>query len=463
MTSLQYRIALILGASIVAVVVAATVLTAFVVSSTDNARMIEPMAQHIAFSTDFLESWVPRDIYGPAPGGRMPGPPPDMTKVPNLPAKSLPPPPDFGGERGGPMRHERVAAAPAVGAPREDLTASLKSALAKLRIGTDVVVSENEARELTASYKLANGHWAQFGFPRSMPPPASLWLALTVWMAAIVLGVGALALVMARRVTQPFNILERAVSSVGPDGILPHIPEKTGSGEARHTAVVLNRLSERLRESMESRMRLVAAAGHDLRTPMARMRLRAEFLPEEDRASWIGDLDELEQMADSAIHLVREEGTSEDQTRIDLDALVLETIAELTLAKLPVRLEEASPAIVMAAPLSLRRALRNLFTNAATHGGGGIIRLLADERHAQVIIDDDGPGIPSELMGQMFEPFFRVDPARGKPTKGAGLGLAIAKDIIQRFGGTIEIHNRPEGGLRQVLTLDRVLGGSVRS
>jgi signal transduction histidine kinase len=420
MRSLQVKIALILIGSIIAVLFVATGVTSFVISSGDATRMVGPMAEHIAFSAELLGS--------------------------NASPADLPPRP-----------REEIKSAPAQGRIREDLTAALKAALAaEGKAGTVLVAEDATSNQPVASYQLPDGRWAIFDFPRQLPPPPGLLVALGSWLALVAIGVVGVALVMARRVTQPFGILERAVSSVGADGVLPHIPE-IGSGEARHTAAALNRLSDRLRASMESRMRLVAAAGHDLRTPMTRMRLRAEFLPDEERASWLADLDELDLIADSAIRLVREESAREDQEKLALQPLVAETVSELSAARLPVTLTATGPATVKAGPLSLRRALRNLITNAAIHGGGARVELKASGTFAQIVIDDDGPGIPDELMSQVFEPFFRVDPSRGKAVKGAGLGLAIAKEIVERFGGSIQIENRPEGGLRQTVTLTQVL------
>lgn len=467
MRSLQYRIALILIASIVAVVFVASAATFWMLSSSETLRMIDPTAERIALTQDLLRRSVQTEVLAESP---LASPQGGSVAASGSAAAN-----DTGGSSAAadssanvvfplgppiplPLR-DVLMDFPASGTPRDDLTSALAAAVAKRGLQGELSVVEGMGGRVIASYRFDNGRWVHFGFPQSIPPPPGLWALLAGWVGAVVLGVAITALIMARRVTEPFDILEGVVATVGPDGAFPHIPEK-GSGEARHTAAVLNRLSERLRVSMESRMRLVAAAGHDLRTPMTRMRLRAEFLPDEDRQGWIDDIDELELIAESAIHLVREEAARDDQANVALDTLVRQTVDELVAANLSVRLEGTEPAVVRAAPLSLRRALRNLFTNAATHGGGAVVRLAADERQATVIIDDEGPGIPPELMGRMFEPFFRVNPARGKNIKGAGLGLAIAKDIVERFGGSIDISNRPEGGLRQIVTLAQ-LGGKA--
>lgn len=427
MRSLRVKIALILIGSIAAVMLVATVVTIMMLSAGDSARMIGPMVDHIEFSQRQLSD----------PNGITQRPPRDGDKAPRPP-------------------RDRIADAPAAGQAMPELAAELKQALVRQGMnGTVLVTQDARTGQPVASYDLGGGKWGQYAFPRPLSPPPQFWLVLGSWLLLMLIGVTGVALFMARRVTQPFVILERAVSSVGPDGILPHLPE-TGSGEVRHTASVLNRLSDRLRTSMESRMRLVAAAGHDLRTPMTRMRLRAEFLPDDERASWLVDLDELDQIADSAIRLVREEGAGEDQVDIDLEALVSETTNDLARSNIAVTLGEHSAATVKAGLMSLRRALRNLMINAATHGGGGQVMLETLGNSALITIEDDGPGIPEDMMAHVFEPFFRAEPGRTRRIKGAGLGLAIAKDIVERFGGAIEIENRPEGGLRQTITLPLV-------
>jgi signal transduction histidine kinase len=261
------------------------------------------------------------------------------------------------------------------------------------------------------------------------------------------------ALIVAYQATKQLKFLETMAESVGSDGILPRIPEE-GSAEIKATARALNMMGDSLKKAMESKIRLVAAAGHDLRTPMTRMRLRAEFLEDEERAQWLHDLDELDRIADSAIQLVREETVGKGTESIRLDALVRHICQELVLIKLPVEVADLGQVAVKMSPLAFTRALRNLIINAATHGGGAIVSVTSNEGIVFVIIDDNGPGIPEKDLSSAFEPFFRVDPARRKPIPGAGLGLAIAKEIIERQGGTLAIENRHPRGLRQTLSFE---------
>jgi signal transduction histidine kinase len=205
-------------------------------------------------------------------------------------------------------------------------------------------------------------------------------------------------------------------------------------------------------------MRLVAAAGHDLRTPMTRMRLRAEFLEEEERAKWLEDLDELDRIADSAMQLVREEVEGEPKQSIRLDQFTARICDDLALMKSPVTLLKSEPVTVWSAPLALTRALRNLIINAATHGGGAFITVVPHGNAALITIEDEGPGIPDQIMPRVFEPFFRVDPGRRKSIPGAGLGLAIAKEIVERHGGRLILRNRSPKGLRQEVVFTALAG-----
>jgi len=417
MYGLRLKLTLIFLGSVLAVMLVATAVTAVLVGMGENERLAGPMARNIAMTTNF---YLARET-------------------------GMPPPP--------PKERFRLVEALPEGEPRTALTDALQSALAREGETHQVDVIETTEGRSVAALQLEDGRHLLFDMPpppRGLPP--SLFAALLAWLGLTLVGVTAVALLLARRVTEPFQLLEQAVASVGPDGVLPKVPEK-GGAEVRRMGAALNTLSERVKSAMDSRMRLVAAAGHDLRTPMTRMRLRAEFVAEDERKAWLADLDELDAIADSAIRLVREEGAGEDRTPVALDDLVTDTARELSEAGLKVELGNVAPATVTGGPLALRRALRNLMTNAATHGGGGYVALSISDAEAELVIDDNGPGIPAELIPQVFEPFFRANPGRGQTIKGAGLGLAIAREIIERFGGSIEITNRSEGGLRQTVRM----------
>lgn len=283
-------------------------------------------------------------------------------------------------------------------------------------------------------------------------PFAPLWVIILGYSTLIVGGSATVAVLVANMIVRPLNILENAIESVNPQGFIPKISEN-GLGEDLATAKLLNRLSDRLQSTMESRMRLVAAAGHDLRTPITRMRLRAEFISDDDeRDVWLNDLSEIENIAESAITLVQEEVSPDDQQIVEIDELIREIVRELRSIGHNVLLDRAVRADVVGSPLSLKRAFSNLMVNAATHGKGCRVSVGRMDGNAVIEVLDNGPGIPEEMLSRAFEPFFRASPAREKSVPGAGLGLAIVKEIINRHRGRITLSNRnPNGLFQQVL------------
>jgi signal transduction histidine kinase len=347
-----------------------------------------------------------------------------------------------------------LAKGPAPGRVYERTTTALREVLKRRGIDLPVTISRREHHApLIVSVPIDHKGW--LWMPTSgMPPQGPPWRALFRWLSLIAVGAAVIAVFAANRMVRPLVFLENAVASVGPDGMLPELPER-GPAEVRATAKALNSLSTRLKRSMESRMRLVAAAGHDMRTPITRMRLRVEFVrDEEERAKWLKDLDELERIADSAIMLVREETGADAPERIRLDTLAKEICADLKEQDLDVICVSARPVTVLASRFKLNRALRNLIINAATHGVRARVSVDdPDGPMARIVIEDDGPGIPPKLMHQVFEPFFRADPARRQDIPGAGLGMTIANEIVSRAGGSISIANRPGGGLVQTVEL----------
>jgi len=339
---------------------------------------------------------------------------------------------------------------PAGGEIARDLTAWLRDALKARGISRNVVVSRKNDLPLL-SIPVDQG-WIIIQIP-DLPPEGGLFNLLLMWHSLIALGSLAVALFFANRMVKPLVMLERAIESVGPDALLPELP-MAGPAEVRVTAKALNSLSSRLKVAMESRMRLVAAAGHDLRTPITRMRLRAEFVEDDDdRAMWLKDIDELDRIADSAILLVREESGKSAPEPVRLDMLISELVDELRTLSYDVTLTRSTAGVVRANRTGLNRAFRNLIINAATHGARARVAVESGPSEVIVVIADDGPGIPPDLIGQVFEPFFRANRARTKHFDGAGLGLTIANEIVQRAGGSIRIENGPLRGLLQTVNL----------
>jgi signal transduction histidine kinase len=350
-----------------------------------------------------------------------------------------------------------LSSQPAMGQVDEEQTELYRAATARLGSELNIVVTTKaraaDPRIRAVSVRVGSHGWLITDLYVRAPSDLVLW----GWFVLITIAVGTVSLFAANRMSKPLALLESAVETVTSDAILPQLPER-GPAEVRATAAALNNLSARLRRAIESRMRLVAAAGHDLRTPLTRMRLRAEFVGDsEERALWLKDIDELERIADSAIQLVRDESTKEPPEVIQVDDLVRSVAAELRDQNFDIEVAEAGEAYVKASRLALRRALRNLLINAATHGLRCIVSVTGGSM-ARITIYDQGPGIAPDLLDHVFEPFFRADRARRQQIPGAGLGLTISREIIRRAGGDIRITNRPAGGLIQVVELPAVSG-----
>lgn len=315
------------------------------------------------------------------------------------------------------------------------------------------VTRESRDTPMQVSIRIGDRGWLVVPLP-DLPPQKGPLHILLGWLGLITVGATTIAVYVAHRMVQNLALLQGAVEKIGPDGTLPPVPE-AGPAEVRATAKALNALSARLKAAMDSRMRVVAAAGHDMRTPITRMRLRTEFIEDpDDRKSWLRDVDELSRIADSAIALVRASTSHLQIETLRLDELVAEIVSDLQNQKLSVSLQSTAPISVKGDRLALSRALRNLIINAATHGVSAKICVeQVNPGTAKVIIEDCGPGIPEDKLAQVFEPFFRVDRARQQTIPGAGLGLTIAREIIQLSGGTISVRNGADGGLVQTVTL----------
>jgi signal transduction histidine kinase len=340
-----------------------------------------------------------------------------------------------------------LRSSPVPGEPRPELTNVLQSRLRDAGSDLEIVVTQPSGNpHAVASIKFKSG-WLAIPV-KDRHPAGGFLMALSGWFLLVAAGTFGVALWFAYRITRHLTALERVAATIDADGVIPQLPE-SGPAELKATARALNTMTARLKKAAESRMRLVAAAGHDLRTPMTRMRLRVEFLDEEDRAMWLKDLEELDQIADSAIQLVREETQRETSQLLRVDEIISDICKDLASMRTPVTLQKTEAVTISSAPLALTRAVRNLVINAATHGGGAFVSVGLQNSNALITIDDEGPGIPQQSMSRVFEPFFRVDPARRKSGPGAGLGLAIAKEIVERHGGKLTLQNRSPKGLRQ--------------
>ncbi|MGB5133330.1 MAG: ATP-binding protein [Steroidobacteraceae bacterium] len=314
-------------------------------------------------------------------------------------------------------------------------------------------VSRNRrARVLDASIALKDGSWLNFEVPMADPSGVP-GIATIVTIVASGLLILALSLWAVRRLTRPLIVLVQAADKLGRNVNAAPLPE-SGSREMRQAARAFNTMQERLRRFVADRLQLVAAISHDLRTPLTRLRLRAELTDnEETRRKMQQDVAEMEAMIASTLAFASEEVNPEACLQVDLVSL-LESVCE-GLPGVEVRIAPgvSSRLALECQPLAVRRCIGNLVGNALRYGSHAMVTLSADSERIKITVEDDGPGMAREDLERVFEPFARLDASRNRGTGGSGLGLAIARTVARNHGGDVILSNRPEGGLCATLQL----------
>ncbi len=300
--------------------------------------------------------------------------------------------------------------------------------------------------------QLDNGSWANFTVP--VAPSPRLWsdntMLMTMAVIALVLAGSIWAL---RRLTAPYALLANAAERLGRDINAESLPEK-GPREVRAAAHAFNLMQERLRRFIGDRDQLVAAISHDLRTPVTRLRLRAEFVEDADqRARMLTDLEDIEAMTRSVLAFASDTAQPEAREQIDLISLAESLCADMPGVTLDLSPDLPARLKCLAGPVGLRRAIGNLIENAVKYGGLARVSLVRDDAAIRIVVDDDGPGIPQAEMEAVFRPFHRLEASRNRETGGAGLGLTIARSVARAHGGDVVLTNRPEGGLRAEILL----------
>ncbi|MCX7140628.1 MAG: ATP-binding protein [Proteobacteria bacterium] len=307
----------------------------------------------------------------------------------------------------------------------------------------------------TVQVALRDGTWVTFDShvsPQAIGMPLRLAATLLILLGTVLV----LSLIAVRWVTGPLSALASAAEKLGEDINRPPLPE-TGPSEAQRAARAFNTMQQRLSRFIADRTRIFTAMSHDLKTPITRLRLRAEMLEDEAlRAKFDKDLQEMESMVTQTLDFMRDASTSEAVQRIDAMALLesLQTDYQDTGGR--VEIDGSSRQPYAGRPLALRRCLTNLLDNAIRYGNRATIKVEDAKDLLTIRVLDYGPGIPEEELEQAFEPFFRGEASRNRETGGTGLGLGIARNIARAHGGDLVLRNRAEGGLEAMLTLPRI-------
>ncbi len=309
----------------------------------------------------------------------------------------------------------------------------------------------------SAAWKLADGTY------RVIEPPQSL---IAPWQGRLLLGFGLTALLilplvwwLSRRLSRPIVALSEAAEKLSVEDNAPPVVME-GPREVQAAADVLNEMQARIRKQMESRTALMGAIAHDLKTPLARMRLRIEDLPAPIRDKLNGDIAHMDGLIRSAMSFTSAHKMGETIRPLDLSSLI-EALDE----DLSVTCEMEPPLIegglmVKGDQVAIKRIVTNLVENAGRYANGCRIELSSRGRMAELRIIDNGPGLPPEALETVFEPFFRMESSRNRDTGGTGLGLSVARALAEAQGGQLTLSNRYAGteilGLEALLTLPKL-------
>ncbi|MTH98380.1 ATP-binding protein [Roseibium sp. RKSG952] len=305
--------------------------------------------------------------------------------------------------------------------------------------------------DLTMSIPLEDGRWLNVA--TSYRPPEQPLLPLMVQLGITALAIIVIVGFAARRIARPLRELAGAADRLGRG---EDIPELTVAGprEVRAVTLAFNDMQARLTRFVRDRTRMLAAISHDLRTPITSLRLRAEFIEDdENREKIIETLDEMAAMTEATLAFARDEAAREDAEETNLADLLESLAGDQTDLGHTVTFPATDPLVITCRPISIKRALRNLIENAIRYGGDAEVSLAPETGNAVIRITDNGPGIPEDRLQDVFEPFVRLEESRSEETGGIGLGLAITRSIIHAHGGTITLKNRPEGGLEAEVRL----------
>jgi signal transduction histidine kinase len=302
---------------------------------------------------------------------------------------------------------------------------------------------------------LAAGH-VHTGLPALEALPLRFIWHVSLTLAAVII----VSLVAVRWATMPLQQMAKAATDFAHDLDAPPL-EESGPTEVCRAAQAFNFMQRRLRQLVVERGHALAAVSHDLRTPLTRMRLRAELVDDPALQDKLNeDIDAMQGMVNSVLASLRGLEDAEPVQPINMEALLSSIVEDEQALGRQVALKETAPGDMAPSPYPgklsvLKRAVTNLIDNAVAHGSNVDVRIEDSSTQLRVVVEDDGPGIPAGDLSRVTEPFVRLDAPRSLDTGGVGLGLAIVREAAAHHGGRLVLENRESGGLRAVLELPR--------
>jgi signal transduction histidine kinase len=308
-------------------------------------------------------------------------------------------------------------------------------------------------QSMLLSVRLSDGRWLNGRLTVPEPPPL-ITPELAVGTLLLYLFVLGAALLIATRIARPLRRLTSAAEAFRGSNE-PVMVEATGPSDLRDAILAFNAMNARLAALLEEKDRTLGAIGHDLRTPLTSLRIRAETVePAEEAERMVATIEEMTATLEDILVLASS-GRSREPTEVaDVSALATALAEEYRAAGHQIAFRADGPHRLSVQPNLLRRAIRNLIDNAVKYGGGGgEIDVAADANEVRIAILDRGPGLPPQDIAKVTGVFYRAEPSRNRDTGGAGLGLAIAESIVASHGGTLTFVNRDGGGLAAIIML----------
>lgn len=279
--------------------------------------------------------------------------------------------------------------------------------------------------------------------PSPHPPRGAPFIANLLILAGILAVVAWFAV---RLVLQPLRRLSQVAEAFGRDPEHPPMDE-SGPIELQQAVRTFNRMREHLRSYIEERTRILATITHDLKTPLTRVRLRLEQCEDERlRARLAEDVAAIQTLVNEGLALARSLDSGQPLQTIDLGALLQSLCDDAVDAGWEIRFEGPYGALIAGRPEALRHSLLNLIDNAVKYGREAEVTLERSGENWHVLVRDRGPGIPERHLDDVMQPFFRLETSRSRDTGGTSLGLPIAANLLAAQGGTLSLHNRPDGG-----------------
>ena len=271
------------------------------------------------------------------------------------------------------------------------------------------------------------------------------------WLLGIPLLAAAIILTLVRQLNRPLRRLQNAANSYSKTGKAPYLETNHGPQEIREVNQAFNHMIYTLEQTERDRRIMLAGISHDLRTPLTRIRLSAEMMPDDDflKEGLIYDVEDMDAILNQFISYMRD-GSDEELQETDLNVLLQELIIQFK--PLDIRFNAQELPLIQARSLSLKRLIGNLINNSKRYGAEPIeLSAAVLEDQIRICVADNGTGIPEDQIADLMQPFVRGNEAR--TVQGSGLGLAIVKRIVDIHQGELTIQNREHGGLEAIITL----------